>query len=79
MVLVVGYNGPKSSQNCCGLYGSDRGGKPFAQPWLLYRYALWLDEELSRGISRTSATFGNDSLSSKEEFLIGAVELWWLS
>ncbi|GAB4823468.1 hypothetical protein N2152v2_010514 [Parachlorella kessleri] len=42
-------------------------------------YALWLDEELSRGISRTSATFGNDSLSSKEEFLIGAVELWWLS
>jgi len=42
-------------------------------------YAVWLDEELARGISRTSATFGNDSLSSSEEFRIGAVELWWLA
>lgn len=41
-------------------------------------YALWIDEELAHGISRTSATFGNDSLSSTEEFRIGAVELWWL-
>ena len=41
-------------------------------------YALWLDAELSHGISRSSLTFGNDSLSSTEEFRIGAVELWWL-
>ncbi len=41
-------------------------------------YALWLDSELSTGISRNSITFGNDSLSSSEEFRIGAVELWWL-
>lgn len=41
-------------------------------------YALWLDSELSSGISRNSITFGNDSLSTKEEFRIGAVELWWL-
>lgn len=42
-------------------------------------YALWLDAELSHGISRSSLTFGNDSLSSTEEFKIGAVELWWLN
>ena len=41
-------------------------------------YALWLDSELATGISRNSITFGNDSLSSQEEFRIGAVELWWL-
>lgn len=41
-------------------------------------YALWLDSELSSGISRNSITFGNDSLSTSEEFRIGAVELWWL-
>lgn len=41
-------------------------------------YAMWLDRELSRGVSRCSTTFGNDSLSSSEEFRIGAVELWHL-
>lgn len=41
-------------------------------------YALWLDRELSQGISRSSLTFGNSSLSSSEEFNIGAVELWGL-
>lgn len=41
-------------------------------------YALWLDSELSNGISRNSITFGNDSLSTEEEFRIGAVELWGL-
>lgn len=41
-------------------------------------YAIWLDKELSQGISRTSQTFGNSSLSSTEEFSIGAVELWGL-
>lgn len=41
-------------------------------------YALWLDAELANGISRPSLTFGNTSLSSAEEFRIGAVELWWL-
>lgn len=41
-------------------------------------YAIWLDKELSQGISRTSHTFGNSSLSSTEEFRIGSVELWGL-
>lgn len=41
-------------------------------------YALWLDAELCQGISRSSLTFGNQSLSSSEEFMIGAVELWGL-
>lgn len=41
-------------------------------------YAIWLDRELSQGISRSSITFGNSSLSSTEEFNIGAVELWGL-
>jgi hypothetical protein len=42
-------------------------------------YALWLDEELARGLSRGSTTFGNDSLASGEEFAVGAVELWALT
>ena len=42
-------------------------------------YAIWLDSDLLTGISRTSATFGNDCLASEEEFRIGAVECWWLS
>ena len=42
-------------------------------------YALWLDADLTSGISRNSTTFGNDSLSGHEEFSIGAVELWGLS
>ena len=43
------------------------------------RYALWLDADLTSGISRNSTTFGNDSLAGAEEFSIGAVELWGLS
>lgn len=42
------------------------------------RYALWLDKDLSCGLSRNCTTFGNESLSSEEEFRIGSVELWWL-
>lgn len=41
-------------------------------------YALWLDNDLLQGISRNSLTFGNESLSSTEEFGVGAVEVWWL-
>ena len=41
-------------------------------------YALWLDSDLLNGISRISATFGNECLASEEEFQIGAVECWWL-
>lgn len=41
-------------------------------------YAIWLNSDLSSGLSRSSLTFGNDSLSSTEEFRIGAVELWGL-
>ena len=43
------------------------------------RYALWLDADLTSGISRNSTTFGNNSLAGAEEFSIGAVELWGLS
>lgn len=43
------------------------------------RYALWLDQDLSRGLSRSCITFGNESLASQEEFEVGAVELWCLS
>lgn len=43
------------------------------------RYALWLDADLTRGISRNSTTFGNASLAGEEEFAVGAVELWGLS
>lgn len=42
-------------------------------------YALWLDAELHNGISRSSLTFGNSSLASTEEFLIGSVEVWGFS
>lgn len=45
----------------------------------LCSYALWLDADLSAGISRNSTTFGNDSLAGQEEFRVGAVELWGLS
>ncbi len=39
-------------------------------------YAIWLDSELCRGISRRSLTFGNSCLASTEEYAVGAVELW---
>lgn len=42
-------------------------------------YALFLDSELVHGLSRTCLTFGSRSLASREEFNIGAVELWGLS
>lgn len=42
-------------------------------------YALWLDADLSSGLSRNSTTFGNDSLAASQEFKIGSVELWGLS
>lgn len=45
----------------------------------LCSYALWLDADLAAGISRNSATFGNESLAGQEEFRVGAVELWGLS
>jgi hypothetical protein len=41
-------------------------------------YALRLDGDLARGVSRNSITFGNDSLASGEEFEVGAVEMWVL-
>ena len=40
------------------------------------RFALWLDEELARGNSARSDTFGNDPLSSEHEFDVACVELW---
>lgn len=45
----------------------------------LCRYALWLDADLTRGISRNCTTFGNASLAGQEEFAVGSVELWGLS
>lgn len=43
-------------------------------------YAISLDEELEKGVSRVSRTFGNEPLSAQgEEFTVGAVELWWIS
>ena len=39
-------------------------------------FALWLDEELARGNSARSDTFGNDPLSSEHEFDVACVELW---
>ena len=39
-------------------------------------FALWLDEELSRGNSSRSDTFGNEPLSSTHEFEVSCVELW---
>lgn len=41
-------------------------------------YAIWLDSELCRGVSRCSLTFGNSCLASSEEYPVGAVELWSL-
>jgi hypothetical protein len=41
-------------------------------------YAIWLDNELCRGLSRSSLTFGNTCLAAEEEFVVGAVELWAL-
>lgn len=43
------------------------------------RYALWLDADLTRGLSRNCTTFGNSSLAGQEEFAVGSVELWGLS
>ncbi|PRW57748.1 nuclear receptor coactivator 7-like isoform X2 [Chlorella sorokiniana] len=42
-------------------------------------YALWLDADLTRGLSRNCTTFGNSSLAGQEEFQVGTVELWGLS
>ena len=39
-------------------------------------FALWLDEELLRGNSSRSDTFGNEPLSSTHEFEVSCVELW---
>jgi hypothetical protein len=39
-------------------------------------FALWLDEELVRGNSSRSDTFGNEPLSSSHEFEVSCVELW---
>ena len=39
-------------------------------------FALWLDEELVRGNSSRSDTFGNEPLSSTHEFEVSCVELW---
>lgn len=41
-------------------------------------YAIWLDNDLAEGISRSSGTFGSPCLASEEEFTIGSVELWHL-
>ena len=45
---------------------------------MLCRYALWLDNELGKGLTRSCLTFGSPPLGPQEEFDIGSVELWWL-
>jgi len=42
-------------------------------------FALFLQEDLLRGSSGISATFGNGCLASANEFTVGQVELWSLS
>ena len=66
---------PRPTRACCNAAARCRPPTPS----LHTRYALWLDADLSAGISRSSATFGNESLAGAEEFRIGAVELWGLS
>ena len=45
---------------------------------MMCRYALWLDNELGKGLTRSCLTFGSPPLGPQEEFDIGSVELWWL-
>ena len=52
---------------------------PLTPPSPFCSYALWLDADLTRGLSRNCTTFGNSSLAGQEEFEVGAVELWGLS
>lgn len=42
------------------------------------RYAISLDNELLRGSSGLSESFGSPCLASQEDFEIGKVELWGL-
>lgn len=42
------------------------------------RYAIWLDADFAKGLSRSCLTFGSPPLVPIEEFDVGAVELWWL-
>lgn len=39
-------------------------------------FGLWLDEDLYHGRSHPCSTFGNECLSSKEDFVIKALEIW---
>uniref|UniRef100_A0A1D2A5A5 Oxidation resistance protein 1 n=1 Tax=Auxenochlorella protothecoides TaxID=3075 RepID=A0A1D2A5A5_AUXPR len=41
-------------------------------------YAIWLDADFAKGLSRSCLTFGSPPLVPIEEFDVGAVELWWL-
>jgi len=44
----------------------------------LGRFALFLQEDFFKGSSSFTTTFGNEILSSKEDFLCTSLELWGL-
>ncbi|KAF7247011.1 Oxidation resistance protein 1 [Varanus komodoensis] len=39
-------------------------------------FALWLDGDLYHGRSHSCKTFGNHTLSKKEDFIIQDIEIW---
>jgi len=39
-------------------------------------FGLWVDEDLYHGRSHPCSTFGNECLSSKEDFVVKALEIW---
>lgn len=39
-------------------------------------FALWLDGDLYHGRSHSCKTFGNHTLSKKEDFFIQDIEIW---
>jgi hypothetical protein len=56
-----------ANEKSIGLGGGSRG-----------RFGLFLQEDFFKGSSSFTTTFGNEILSSKEDFLCTSLELWGL-
>ena len=60
------------------LFASTHLFSPFFLPFLPNRgnFGLWLDGDLYHGSSHPCKTFGNQTLSSEEDFVVKSIESW---